>query len=185
MRKIIVLNYVSLDGFIAGNDGETDWFVWDKEVENYYKDFQDSIGTMLFGRSTYETMANYWATSTAASEDPEITNFMNRTKKFVFSKTLEKADWNNSELLGEIVPAEIVKMKEQSGKDIVIYGSGSIVSQFTKASLIDEYRIMLNPITLGSGKPLLQNVEDKFKLKLLDTKTFNCGNVLLRYQPED
>jgi len=90
MRKIIVLNYVSLDGFIAGANGETDWFVWDKEVENYYKDFQNSIDTMLFGRSTYETMASYWATSAASSEDPEITNFMNETKKFVFSKTLEK-----------------------------------------------------------------------------------------------
>lgn len=183
MRKIILLNYLSLDGFIAGPKGETDWFVWDKEVEGYYKEAQSTIDTILFGRLTYETMANYWPTPASSAEDPAITDYMNNVRKIVFSQTLEKAEWNNSELVREVVPEEIAKMKQQPGQDVVIYGSGSIASQLMKAGLIDEYRIMVNPVVLGGGKQLFQGVNDRPKLRLLDTKAFSCGNVLLRYQP--
>jgi dihydrofolate reductase len=184
MKKIIAFEWLSLDGFIAGPNEETDWFVWDKEIEKFAKEFQTSIDTMLFGRTTYEVMAAYWPTEASASEDKNITDFMNNASKIVFSKTLDKVEWNNSKLVREITPEEIEKIKEQAGKDIIIYGSGSIVSQLMKLGLLDEFQIMINPVVLGKGKPLFQNVEEKNKLNLLNTRVFKGGNVLLNFQTE-
>lgn len=184
MRKVIVSNYVTLDGFIAGPNGEIDWFVWDEETAQYSKDLADSIDTILFGRVTYELMASYWPTPAAAAEDPVITEYMNNSPKIVFSKTLENADWKNTRLVKEINKEEILKKKQQPGKDIVIYGSGSIVSTLTQLGLIDEYQIMVNPVVLGNGKPLFRGMHDTLNLKLLKTRTFRCGNVLLYYQPD-
>lgn len=184
MRKLIVFNWLSLDGFIAGPNGETDWFVWDEEIEEYAKKVQNSIDTMLFGRVTYNIMANYWPTKAASAENPGIIEFMNNTPKIVFSKSLKKANWNQTRLMKDIVPEEIIKMKQEPGKDMIIYGSSSIISQLTSLILIDEYSVMVNPIVLGTGKPLFQNMDHLLKLKLLSTKTFRCGNVLLNYQPD-
>ena len=181
MRKIIAFEWLSLDGFISGPNGENDWFVWDEEIEKYAKEFQTTIDTMLFGRKTYEIMVAYWPTEASATENPMITNFMNNTDKIVFSKTLEKVEWNNSTLVKGINPEEIKKLKGQAGKDIIIYGSGSIVSQLMKLNLLDECRLMLNPIVLGSGMPLFQNIEEKANLELANTKTFKIGTVLLTY----
>ena len=183
MRKIIVSEYVTLDGFFAGPKGEIDWFVWDEETAQYARDLANSIDAILFGRVTYELMANYWPTPAPAAEEPVITNFMNNTPKIVFSKTLEKAAWKNTIVIKEIKKEEILKMKQQPGKNMVIYGSGSIVSTFTELGLIDEYHIFVNPVVLGNGKPLFKDLKDRINLKLLKTKTFSSGNVLLIYQP--
>jgi len=184
MKKIIAFEWLSLDGFIGGPNGETDWFVWDEEIEKCAKEFQTTIDTMLFGRTTYEIMAGYWPTLASSTENQMITDFMNDTNKIVFSKTLEKVEWKNSILVREIIPEEIKKIKHQTGRNIIIYGSGSIVSQLMKLDLIDEYQLMINPVVLGSGKPLFQNVKEKSKLKLLNTKTFTSGNVLLTFQAD-
>lgn len=183
MRKIIVSNYVTLDGFFAGPNGEWDWFVWDEETAKYSKDLLKSIDTILFGRVTYELMASYWPTADPAAEDPIIIDAMNNLPKIVFSKTLEKVAWKNSMLVKGNIAEEIARLKQQRGKDIVIYGSGSIVSTLTQLGVIDDYRIFVNPIVLGSGKPLFKGIKDRLNLKLLKTKTFNCGVVLLQYQP--
>ena len=183
MRKIIVSNYVTLDGFFAGPNGEIDWFVWDEETAEYSKGLLSSIDTILFGRVTYELMAGYWPTASPPAEDPVIIDAMNNLPKIVFSRTLEKVAWKNSRLVKEITAEEISKLKQQHGKDLVIYGSGSIVSTLTQLGLIDEYRIFVNPVVLGGGKPLFQDVKDRLKLKLLKTRTFHCGVVLLHYQP--
>jgi len=182
MKKIIAFEWLSLDGFIGGPKEETDWFVWNKEIEKFAKEFQNSIDTMLFGRTTYEVMVNYWPTPASSTEDPMITNFMNNTKKVVFSKTLKKVEWKNSTLHKEITPEEINKLKHEAGKDIIIYGSGSIVSQLMKLGLIDEFQIMINPVVLGKGKPLFQNIEEKSSMKLLNTRAFTGGSVLLNFQ---
>ena len=179
MRKVIVSNYVSLDGFIAGPNGEIDWFVWDEEMANYSRELLYSIDTVLFGRVTYELMAGNWPAAT--TEDPIITVGMNNLPKIVFSKTLERADWKNTRLVKEINKEEIFKMKLQHGKDMVIFGSGSIVSTFAQLGLIDEYRIIVNPVVLGTGKPLFKNIRDRIDLKLLKTTTFSNGNVILYY----
>ena len=181
MRKVILSMMVSVDGFIEGPNREIDWFVWDEEMAKYAIDLLDSMDTILFGRMTYELMASFWPTAT--TEDPIITDAMNNLPKIVFSKTLEKVGWKNSRLVSEVIPEEVMKMKKQPGKDMVIFGSGSIVSTFTQLGLIDEYRIIVNPVVLGKGNPLFKGIKDKLNLKLLETKTFSCGNVILYYQP--
>ncbi len=184
MRKIIVSNYVSLDGFFAGPNGEYDWFVWDEETAEYVKKMLGSIDTLLFGRVTYELMAGYWPTASPPTEDPVIIAAMNNLPKIVFSKTLEKVEWNNSRLVKDNILEEVARLKQQSGKDMVIFGSGSIVSAFTQSGLIDDYRIFINPIVLGSGKPLFKGLHERLKLILLSTRTFQCGVVLHHYVPE-
>ncbi len=184
MRKIIVSNYVTLDGFMAGPNGEIDWSLWNEETAQYAKELQKSIDTILFGRVTYELMASFWPTPAADSEDPVITGYMNDTAKIVFSKTLEKTDWKNTKVIREINSGEILKMKQQPGKNLVIYGSGSLVSNLTQLGLIDDYRIFVNPVILGQGKLLFQDLKDRHKLKLIDTKIFKNGVVLLHYEPD-
>lgn len=183
MRKIIVSNYITLDGFFAGPNGEFDWFVWDDETAEYAKGLLTSIDTILFGRVTYELMAGYWPTASPPAEDPIIIDAMNNLPKIVFSKTLDKVAWKNSRLVKGDIAEEISKLKQQPGKDMVIYGSGSIVTTLARLGLIDEYRIFVNPVVLGSGKPQFKGIKDRLNLKLLTTKTFNCGVVLLHYQP--
>ena len=183
MRKIIVSNYITLDGFFAGPNGEFDWFVWDEETAEYSKSLLKSIDTILFGRVTYELMAGYWPTASPPTEDPVIIDAMNNLPKIVFSKTLDKVEWKNSRLVKENIAGEVATLKQQPGKDMVIYGSGGIVTTLTQLGLIDEYRIFVNPVVLGSGKPLFKGFKDRLNLKLLTTKTFNCGVVLLHYQP--
>ncbi|MGE5893446.1 MAG: dihydrofolate reductase family protein [bacterium] len=182
MRKIIVSNYVSLDGFIAGPEGEIDWFVWDEEMAKYSRDLLYSIDTLLFGRVTYELMAGYWPTASPPSEEQVIIDAMNNLPKIVFSRTLARADWTNTTLVKEINKEEILKMKQQPGMDMVIFGSGSIVSAFSQLALIDEYRIIVNPVVLGRGKPFFKDIRERINLKLLKTKTFSSnGNVVLYY----
>lgn len=184
MRKIIVLSYLSLDGFTAPSDEKMDWIVWDKSVNEYYKETQRTTDTVIFGRTSYYALKDYWATPKASAEDPEMIEFINQTKKIVFSKTLEKAEWNNSIVMTEIVPQEIEKMKQQPGENFLIMGSGNVVSQLAKANLIDEYHFIQIPVALGEGKPYFQNLKNKLNLKLLETRTFNGINILLRYEPE-
>jgi dihydrofolate reductase len=185
MRKVIVSNLVSLDGFISGPNGEIDWFSWDKELENYSKEQLGSMGTILFGRVTYELMASYWPAATAATDDQMIIDAMNNLPKVVFSRTLDKVEWKNSRLVKENIAEEITKLKAQPGKDMVIYGSGSIVSALARAGLIDEYRIFVNPVVLGGGNPLFQDIKSKLNLKHLNTKTFGSGLVLICYRPDE
>lgn len=186
MRKIIVSNLVSLDGSISGPNGEIDWFVniADKEFENYSVSLINSIDTMLFGRITYQLMESYWPNATTATDDQRIIDAMNNYQKIVFSKTLNKVDWKNSRLVKGNLIDEVIQLKKQSGKDMVIYGSGSIVSILAQKNLIDDYRIFVSPIVLGNGKPLLSNIKEKINLKLLEMRKFNSGLVLLHYASE-
>jgi dihydrofolate reductase len=170
---------VSLDGFFAGPDGEIDWFVWNDDLKEHSIGLLGTVDTLLFGRTTYQHMAGYWPKAT--DEDPVITETMNSLAKIVFSKSLKTADWNNSRLVREIVPEEIAKMKQQAGKDIAIFGSGTIVSAFTRLGLIDEYRLIVNPVLLGRGKPLFG--QDRMNLTLMKTMTLGSGNVVLCYKP--
>ncbi|HEX3002251.1 MAG TPA: dihydrofolate reductase family protein, partial [Methanoregula sp.] len=151
MRAIIAQEMVSLDGFFAGPKGEIDWFVWDDSLKDVSISILGRVDTLLFGRTTYEMMAGYWPTATA--DDPLITRSMNALRKIVFSATLKKADWNNTRIVNRIDPEEIARMKEQPGRDMVLFGSGIIVSTLTRLGLIDEYRLIVNPVILGTGKP--------------------------------
>jgi dihydrofolate reductase len=182
MRKVIASENVTLDGFFAGPNGEIDWFNHPKEEMAKYINQLGTVDTILFGRVTYEMMARYWPSASAPTEDPIIIDKMNNLPKIVFSKTLEKVEWKNSRLVKDNIAEEILKMKQQPGKDMVILGSGSIVSAFINLGLIDEYQLFVNPIVLGKGKPLFKDLNERHKLKLTKTKTFSNGVVLLHYR---
>jgi dihydrofolate reductase len=182
MRKVIVSNYVTLDGFFAGPNGEIDWFLWDEETARYAIDLLEMVDTILFGRVTYQMMAVYWPTQAAADENPVISVGMNTLPKVVFSKTLATVEWQNSRLVNGDMAAEIARLKQQPGKDLVIFGSGRIVSTLTPLGLIDEYRLIVNPVVLGQGKPLFDGIKGRLNLHLIKATTFACGNVLLQYQ---
>ena len=187
MRKVILSNVVTLDGFFEGPNKELDWHIVDEEFNQYAIDLLSNVDALLFGRVTYQLMADYWpaaATNPSTSKsDLEIADKMNNLPKIVFSKTLQQVEWNNSRLVKDNIAQEISKMKQQSGKDMVIFGSGSIVSTFMQHGLIDEYRIIVNPVVLGNGKPLFKGINDKQNLKLLKTRVFDSGIVILFYEP--
>ena len=136
------------------------------------------VGLLLFGRTTYELMVRYWPSEQAAKNDPVVAGLMNSAPKMVFSSSMDKAEWNNTRLIKEIKKSEIEKLKQGTGRDIFIFGSGQIVQEFAKMGLIDEYRLMVNPVALGQGKPLFKGPA---KLKLLKSREFKNGNVLLCY----
>ena len=178
MRKVIVSNLMSLDGFFEGPNHELDWFVVDEEFFAYARDMLRGVDTILFGRKTYQHMADYWPSAPAE----EIADQMNNLPKIVFSRTLESAEWQNSTLVKSDAIAEISKSKQLPGKDMVILGSASLASFLLQRGLIDEYRVILNPVLLGSGRPLFQDVKQRLRLKLSRTKLFGSGVVVLYYQ---
>ena len=184
MRTLYLFDMVTLDGFFEGPaKWEIDWHNVDAEFNEFAIDQLNATDLLLFGRVTYEGMASYWPTPAAIQNDPEVAGKMNSLPKIVFSRTLEKADWNNTRLIKNNIVEEILKLKRQPGKDIALFGSADLASTFTRHALIDEYRIMVNPIVLGQGTPLFRGISDKFKLKLLKARAFKSGNVLLCYQP--
>ena len=178
---------VTLDGFFEGPNKELDWHVVDEEFNQYAIDLLSNVDSLLFGRVTYQLMVDYWPAAATNPSTPksdlEIADKMNNLPKIVFSKTLQEVKWNNSRLVKENIAEEISKMKQQPGKDMVIFGSGSIVSTFMQHGLIDEYRIIVNPVVLGNGKPLFKGINDKQNLKLLNTRVLDSGIVILYYEP--
>jgi dihydrofolate reductase len=187
MRKVILSNLVTLDGFFAGPNGELDWHIVNEEFNGYANDLLSKVDALLFGRVTYQLMADYWPAAATNPSTPksdlEIADKMNNLPKIVFSKTLQEVKWNNSRLVKVNIAEEISKMKQQPGKDMVIFGSGSIVTTFMQLGLIDEYRILVNPVVLGNGNPLFKGINDKQNLKLLKTRVLSSGVVILYYQP--
>jgi dihydrofolate reductase len=189
MRKIIVSNLMSLDGYLEGPDRELDWFVVDDEFFAYAKSIADEIDAMLFGRVTYQMMADYWTSSAAPEQnDAVIVRMMNETPKVVFSRTLDNASWgkwDNARLVKQDAATEVRRLKSQPGKNMVIFGSAGLISTLAPAGLIDEYRIILNPVILGRGRSMFRDIAARIKLKLLRTHTFKSGVVMLYYRPDE
>ncbi len=175
---------MTLDGFFEGTKSwELDWhnLVWGEEMDRMSIEQLKTAGMLLFGRVTYEGMASYW--STAKGEVGEVAERMNAIPKIVFSRTLEKAEWNNTRLIKENAVEETVKLKSGPGKDLFIFGSADLSSTFMQRGLIDEYRLGVVPVVLGGGNPLFKPAQQRMKMKLIDAKTFANGFVILRYQP--
>jgi dihydrofolate reductase len=184
MRKLIVFNLITLDGFFAGPNGEIDWHDVDEEFNAFAVEQLEAVGTLLFGRVTYEGMLSYWPT--ADPNDP-IADKMNNLPKVVCSKSLDRVEWgtwDNATLVKDNLPEAISTLKQQPGGDLMIFGSGTIVSLLAGLGLIDEYRIMVSPIILGSGKPLFSGLDHSVRLRLLKTRAFRLGNVLHYYEPD-
>ncbi len=185
MRRLLVFNLVTVDGFFEGPSRDISWHNVDAEFNDYAIEMLNSVDTLIFGRVTYELMASYWPTADAIKNDPIVAGKMNALPKIVFSRTLNKAEWNNTQLMKEVVPREIESMKQASGKDMMILGSHTIMAEFARSGLIDGYGIMMNPLVLGFGKPLFEGFKNRLNLKLTKTRSFGNGNVLLYYQPEN
>jgi dihydrofolate reductase len=195
MRRIVTFNRVTADGYFAAPDGNLDWAVPDEELDKMAASSLPGADTILFGRRTYELFEGFWphaVDDSATAPDPHtagrrsqeigsIGTWINETTKVVFSRTRKEVTWTNSRLIHELDPREVEAMKKQTGEDMMIFGSGSIVSQLTQHGLIDEYHFVVCPIFLGSGHQLLSGLAKNVRLNLLEAKKFHSGNVVLRY----
>jgi dihydrofolate reductase len=186
MRKLIVFNNVSLDGYFTSANGDFSWAhrgPADVEFNAFVAENAGGDGTLLFGRITYELMAGYWPTPAAAQNEPAVAEGMNRMPKVVVSKSLDKASWNNTKVLKGKLASEIRTLKQEPGEGIVILGSGSIVSQLAPEGLIDEYQLVLQPVVLGGGRTMFNDMRENLNLKLTKTRAFKSGKVYLCYEP--
>ncbi len=157
MRKVIIFNLTSLDGYFEGPDRDINWHNVDEEFNKFAEQQTDEFGALLFGRVTYELMAGYWPTEDAKRDDPIIAGLMNSLPKIVFSKTLKHVEWENTRLVNDNFVEAISKLKQEAGKDIAIFGSSDLAVTFIEHGLIDEFRIMVNPIALGRESHCLRD----------------------------
>jgi dihydrofolate reductase len=186
MRKLLVFNSVTVDGYFTDMKGDMSWaHQQDPEWNEFVAGNAESGGELLFGRVTYEMMASWWPTPAATKQFPEVAEQMNKLPKVVFSRTLDQASWQNTKLVKGNLAEEVRKLKEESGEHLVIMGSGSIISQLARENVIDEYQIVVNPIVLGAGRTMFDGIEGRLKLKLTNSRAFGNGNVLLCYAPMD
>jgi dihydrofolate reductase len=186
MRKIILMMSVSLDGFFEGADHELDWQLIDEELHGHFNEWLKASGGFLNGRVSYELMAGYWPTADADpssnATEAEFAGIWRDMPKIVFSRTLERADWNAT-ILRDVVAEDIRKLTAQPGGDLVV-GGANLAAAFMRLDLIDEYRLYIHPVVIGQGNPLFPP-DARMQLRLSETRIFGSGVVLLRYQRPD
>ena len=188
MRKIISFMHISLDGFVAGLNGEMDWIKVDEEIFDYVGKRISKSDTALYGRVTYQMMENYWPTAgdkpTATKHDIEHSKWYSKVHKIVLSKTLKEADLTNTKIISDNLSDrmnEIKQSRDVGSEDILLFGSPAATHSLIQQNLIDGYWLFVNPIILGQGIPLFVDIKDKIKLKLLTTRQFTCGVTELNY----
>jgi dihydrofolate reductase len=181
MAKLIAAINMTLDGFCDHTA-----MIADDEIHQHYNDLLSNADTIIFGRITYQLMESYWPSvvTNPIGNKPmdEFAVLIDNISKIVFSRTLKNVDWKNTKLKKEVIREEILELKQQAGKDILV-GSPSLIVALTQLDLIDEYQLSVQPTVIGSGLPLFKNIKDRVDLKLLKTKTFGCGAVTLYYEP--
>ncbi|SEI53786.1 Dihydrofolate reductase [Dyadobacter sp. SG02] len=185
MRKLVLFAHMSLDGFAGDVNGGLNFLTYDGELQNYAAELVKTVGAPVYGKTTYQLMAGYWPTVlNNPGEDKhslEHAQWVQDIPKVVFSTTLDSADWNNTTLIKDNVVEEVNKLKQQPGKDLVIFGSPGLAKSFMKLGLIDEYKLTVHPIILGNGISLFDTSINTSKLKLLDAKTLNSGVITAHY----
>lgn len=184
MGRLILWNLVTLDGFFEGPEKwSLDWhdIAWGDELEELSIAQLRSAAMLMFGRITYQGMANYWPT--AEGENAEIAHLMNSLPKVVFSTTLDRAEWENTRLLNGSPVQEVPRLKADATKDIFLFGSSSLASSLMPAGLIDEYRLCQTPVVLGRGTPLFKPSEHSTRMRLLDARPLKSGAIVTRYEP--
>lgn len=183
MRKINSFTFLSLNGFYKGVDEDTSWHNHGLEENQFSEEQLKSNNILLFGRSTYEMMYNFWPTPMAHDMFPIVAKKMNESEKIVISNSLKKVKWKNTRILSGDIVSQIRKLKTIQNKNLTILGSGSIVTLLSDAGLIDEYQIMIDPVALGDGSTIFKGIKHKLNLKLINTRVFkNSGTVLLTYK---
>jgi len=182
MRKLIAAMNMTLDGFCDHTA-----MIADEEIHQHYNELLSNSGTLIYGRITYQLMESYWPSvvknPTGNKPMDEFAVLIDNISKIVFSRTLKNVDWKNTQLKREVIKEEVLELKQQAGKNILV-GSPSLIVALGQLGLIDEYQLSVHPTVLGSGLPLFKNVKDRINLKLLKTKTFGCGAVALYYVRE-
>lgn len=186
MRKVVVQLCVSLDGFIEGPHGELDWHLVDEELHSHFNQYLGSMGAFLNGRVMHELMVAYWPTADQDPDAPapiaEFARIWREMPKLVYSRTLQQTDlaWNAT-LVRDVVPEEVRRLKEEPGGDLAL-GGADLAAAFLRHGLIDEYRLYVQPVVIGAGKPLFPQGTVRTNFRLLESRTFGNGVELLRYQ---
>ncbi len=185
MRRLIVFNQVTLDGFIADARGDMSWaHRSDAEWNAFVEENARGGGELVFGRVTYDLMASFWPTLAALQSFPVVAERMNELPKVVFTRSMARASWHNTRVINGDTAAEMRKLKQEPGAGLAIFGSGSLVAPLTRAGLIDEYQLVVNPVVLGGGKSMFAGLDRKLDLRLTRSRVFANGNVLLCYEPK-
>lgn len=185
MRTVSVFNSISLDGYFADAKNDMSWAHAapdDAEWNSFVSGNASGGGALMFGRVTYEMMANFWPTAAAMKAMPAVAEGMNRMTKYVVSNRLKVATWSNTTLLAGSAVTQVAALKKEPGDPIVILGSGMLVAKLADANLIDEYQFVVVPVALGGGRTLFSDVTRRIALELLDSRTFKNGNVYSRYK---
>ncbi|HWZ04787.1 MAG TPA: dihydrofolate reductase family protein [Mucilaginibacter sp.] len=187
MRKLKLQMQLSIDGFVAGPNGEMDWMSWnwDDGIKKYVTDLTNSIDCILLGGHMPGGFIPYWESVAANPDDLqyEFGKLMTDTAKVVFTKTIEKSEWNNTVLAKGDITEEVNHLKAKAGKDIITYGGANFASNLIKYNLIDEYHLFINPTIIGNGMTIFKDIEQKLNLKLVKAVPFECGIVVLCYEP--
>jgi dihydrofolate reductase len=185
MRKLIFFMHTSLDGFVAGLNGEMNWIKVDEAIFDFVATITDQADTALYGRVTYQMMESYWPTAgekpDASKHDKEHSKWYNSVSKIVLSKTIKETGHNKTKVISENISENFTKIKQQEGKNILIFGSPSASNSILNKGLVDEFWIFVNPVLLGRGIPLFKDISESVKLNLIETKTFDIGVIALHY----
>lgn len=188
-RKLKLQVQLSVDGFVAGPNGEMDWMIWnwDDDLKEYVNKLTTSVDTILLGRKMAAGFISHWTNVVANPNDPsfEFAKKMVDYPKVVFTKTLENSVWANTELAKGNLADEIKKLKNGSGKDIIVYGGATFVSNLIKEKLIEEFHLSVNPAAIGAGMSIFSHLVGKQNFKLIKAKGFDCGITLINYQKQD
>ena len=187
MRKVIYAMSVSLDGFIEAPNGDLRWSFPDEELHKHFNEQEALIDIHFYGRGLYENMSAFWPSADENPEAPETevqyARIWKSMRKVVFSRKLKQVGWN-SQLISEDIAAKVNQLKAQPGQDMSVGGAG-LAASFMQLGLIDEYRLYIHPILLGSGKAMFPHLQDRINLQMVETRAFGSGVVLLRYQRAD
>jgi dihydrofolate reductase len=186
MRNLIFFMHISLDGFVAGLNGEMDWINLDESMFDFIATMTNKADTALYGRVTYEMMQSYWPTAgeepNASKHDKEHSTWYNKVSKIVLSKTINDSGLHNTKVISDQLSDNINKIKQQDGKNILIFGSPRASQSLLNQDLIDEFWLFVNPVILGQGMPLFKNITGTTKLKFVESKTFACGVIAIHYE---
>lgn len=186
MRVLKLQVQMTVDGYIAGLNGEMDFMVWDwdDELKQYVEDITEPVDCIILGRKLAEGFIPHWATVAANPDDPQFTagRKFSETHKVVFSKTLDRSEWDNTVFAKGFLVDEITKLKNQKGNDIITYGGANFVSALIKQGLIDEFHLFINPTAIGNGKTIFNDIDRYQNLTLVKSRSFDCGIVVLNYK---
>jgi dihydrofolate reductase len=186
MRNLVLFLHLSLDGFSATEDGGLSWIPYNEALQKYAEKVVSTVGVPVYGRVTYELMKGYWPAvlkdKAASKHDREHAEWLEAVQKIVVSTTLPEQDWNNTRVIRENVVEELTKLKQEPGKDLVIFGSMSLARSLMESGLIDEFQFTISPVFLGKGKSFIRSIEKKIPLELLASETLESGIVGLHYK---